>query len=1365
VIAVRLTRNRACVVALGVLVGLFALEGVSAQAASVHPYLSQITETPAGPFEYADNVAVDPASQDVYIANLVGEVGSISIFNSSGVYQSQITSANALGGVFEPTGVAVSDKTGDVYVTNGGGDNPSPCVYVFNALGGYVTKIIGTPSEPFSVGLRGIAVDQSSGDFYVVDEFHRAVYRFNSVNAYQSELTVPGGGVPKGVATDSSGDVYVTENAGVYEFNSSGAQILHLTGTPGGSFNDVGPVAVDSEGNIYVGASVVDEFDSSSRFVDETSGTQETSDTLNGPPGGPLRGSTGVAVNAAKDLYVAESSDRVDVFGPPITVPDVSTEVATAGASHTAEVLHGTVDPDGIEVASCVFEYRTEAEPAYGRHSVACSSSPGSGSAPVAVTAEASSLTPATTYYYRIVASNVKGTEGGTNYGSGVSFHVIGSPRIESVSAEVPGGRAGQTHTTLRAQINPEGSETTYNFEYGESESYGSTIPIPAGAIGAGLKPVSVTAELSGLKVGTTYHYRVSASNEFSPTPVASADQTFTTGPALLIDSESAAGVTATSVTLQAQINPLGTETTYYFQYGTTEAYGSEVPAPPGLSLGSGEGDIGVSVHLQGLSPGTTYHYRVVAGNALRPEVPGSDGTFTTQAAGTEVGLPDGREWELVTPPNKQGAGFYGVGAKEGGDIQAAADGGAITYIASAPLVTSSAGSRGPEIEQMLSTREAPGSWGTADIVTPHDEVAPVRVGTIAEYMLFSSDLSLGLVEPVGDTPLPPLPAGSEKTIYFREASGAYKALVTSANVPPGTEFGGSTPFEPAVQFASASPDLKHVVVESSVPLEEGVPAVQELYEWSEGRLQLVSVLPGPEGKPAAAGGPRLGANGTSREGDVRHAISNDGSRIVWQLQHGGQTRTLYLRDMARRETVQVDAAREVPEPPGGSDEARYWTANGEGSRVFFTSPKRLTTSSTEGGQGDLYVFEVTSGAEEPLKGTLTDLTVDPHAGETASVAGVIGASEDGSYVYFVANGALGGAAVKGGNNLYMEHYEEATKTWAAPTFIASLSSGDGNTWSIDTGGSEDLNIMTSRVSPNGRYLAFMSEASLTGYENRDASSGVPDQEVFLYDASSGRLVCTSCDPTGARPLGVDVTTGGLFEPFWDEAGLWEGRWVAGSVPGWTPRDLLGALYQSRYLSDSGRLFFNSSDALVPADVNGQVDVYEYEPAGEHACSPSSTSASVVYSASAGGCVGLISAGTSSQESAFLDASETGGDVFFLTTSQLSPQDYDQSYDIYDAHECTAAQPCAPPAPLSRPPCTTGDACKAAPTPQPTLFGAPSSETFSGAGNVAPSPPAAKPATKSVKCKKNAVRKHGVCVRKRHVRAKRARKANRRVGR
>ena len=285
-----------------------------------------------------------------------------------------------------------------------------------------------------------------------------------------------------------------------------------------------------------------------------------------------------------------------------------------------------------------------------------------------------------------------------------------------------------------------------------------------------------------------------------------------------------------------------------------------------------------------------------------------------------------------------------------------------------------------------------------------------------------------------------------------------------------------------------------------------------------------------------------------------------------------------------------------------------------------------------------------------------------------------------------------------------------------------------------------------------------MSERSLTGYENRDANSGVPNEEVFLYDANTGRLVCASCNPTGARPVGL-FESNGYEENLVDYAKNWQDRWLAANIPRWDSTDLSHALYQTRYLSSNGRLFFNSSDALVPADVNGKEDVYQYEPSGQGSCQGAGhgQSASVIYSEAAGGCVGLISAGTSTEESAFLDASESGGDVFFLTSSRLAAQDTDTSIDVYDAHECTASSPCAPPAALVPPPCATGDACKPAPTPQPAFFGAPSSATFSGAGNigssgslgVAVAPRSSRSAQKLAKalraCKKRLKRERASC--------------------
>ena len=129
---------------------------------------------------------------------------------------------------------------------------------------------------------------------------------------------------------------------------------------------------------------------------------------------------------------------------------------------------------------------------------------------------------------------------------------------------------------------------------------------------------------------------------------------------------ESVADVAATSATLKARIDPEGAPAFYYFQYGTSTAYGADAPAlsvaaPHGVALGAGTEYQEVGVHIQGLQAAATYHYRVVVVAEPVPgefeTFPGPDRTFSTQSTGAAAALPDGRAWEMVTPPNKQGAG------------------------------------------------------------------------------------------------------------------------------------------------------------------------------------------------------------------------------------------------------------------------------------------------------------------------------------------------------------------------------------------------------------------------------------------------------------------------------------------------------------------------------------------------------------------------------------------------------------------------------------------------------------------------------------------------------------------------------------
>jgi hypothetical protein len=1188
----------------------------------------------------------------------------------------------------------------------------------------------------------GIAVEQESGDVYVADRENERVDKFGPggeflfawgwgvadghTEALQTCTAscfagVYGGGsgelrFPAGVAIDndplsaSYRDVYVvdTSNDRVQKFDSAGNFLLMFgggvnettngdvclagevcrAGTAGsepGEFEQLGEgggIAVDAAGNVFVGdLNRVQEF--------TPGGVSAGQIALSGA--GYVKA---VAVDSSGDVYVNGSElSGVRKFegcsgacsgvelGEPL---DASGEFAygargfiSLGASGEVFIADGTsgksdgksdhvreFDPSGGEVAS--FDASSE------------------------------------------------GGERGIAFADGIGgLYVLNQGRVRVVSPPPPGplvvsesaGELQPTTVTINAVVNPEGHETTYHIEYGTTASYGSSTS-PATLGGSAFEDEPVSVALSGLQPRTTYHFRVVAVNSAGTS--FGSDEVFTTLPPVLIDSESVSGVTATSATLAGEINPLGRDTTYRLEYGPSTAYGSSVPVPDG-DAGSGASDVPLSALVENLSPATVYHFRVVASNSLGT-VDGADRAFTTQSAQAPV-LPDGRAWEMVSPPDKRGVVLEAIGRAGGAEIQASADGSAITYTAHAPIDAEPKGNRSVVPSQILAKRMA-GGWSSSDITTPHEAVAGGGGNSSSEYRVFSPDLSVGLVEPEGGTPLSPL--ASERTPYRREASGEYAPLVTAANVPPGTKFGqlyenGLTVFGD-VTFSGASADLGHVVLSSLQPLTEGVAAPPEgsgnknLFEWFGGSLRLVSVL--PNGKAATEEG--LNANLGLISNDVRYAVSDDGSRVFWEASEV-EGYSLYVRDVGRGETVRLDAVQ--PGARGGRGHPRLAVASSDGSRVFFKDESRLTPDSTAASRqltSDLYMCEIGVVAGK-LACQLKDLSVDHNIGESADVLGtVIGASKDGRYAYFVANGVLAAAATPGdctgeGNggvcNLYVY---DAVRGEAR--FVAQLSSRDYNDWQAWAGAEGALGVLTAGVSPDGRYLAFMSERSLTGYDNIDVHSGQPDVEVFLYDAGTGRLTCASCNPSGARPSGV-FDSGEYPGLLVDRYGSWRGHWLAGSIPGWMTVHDLAAFYRSRYLSDSGRLFFDSADALVPRDANGTEDVYEYEPSGVGGC------------AQAGGCVGLISSGTSGEESAFLDASELGDDVFFLTASRLVPQDLDSALDVYDARVCSASSPClespsAPPVP-----CGTADSCRAAPSSQPGVFGVPPSATFSGAGN------------------------------------------------
>jgi hypothetical protein len=1123
-----------------------------------------------------------------------------------------------------PVGMAVDQTTGDVYVADAGNAR----VDKFDSQGHFLLAF-------------GVGVLDSANRLEVCTTICQAGNSSGippTSSAVQTFALADGVAVDNDPASPSFGDVYVSDfynRLTLQKFSPSGAFLGTLV--QGRDFNGPTGVATDQTGDVWLAdGAAVEEWTGAGAFV----GRWYAASTSN-----PF--TFGISVDSADEVFFAPlgPTQKFASDGSPLGELDPAHERASALAVDPASNLLYDAQGGTVEVYDAGAAPPASPLASFGSFGLA----------------DGIAVDPAAG---RVYVSDLFAGQVDAFTQSALPDVAAGQP-----SAATP------TSATLNGTVDPVGSALSdCHFDYGASTAYGQSAPC-ASPLPAGASPAPVSAQLSGLQPDTTYHFRLVAADASGAAN--GADQTFTTTGPPTARGATVTGVADSTATLVARVNAHGFDTQVHFDYGTSSGYGQSAPAPD-QDIGAGTADQDVSAALGALAPGTTYHYRVVASSA-QGTMDGADHAFTTAdpcpnaqlRTGYSAALPDCRAYEQVSPVDKGSVGVADVFTNAMFGFLAAPDGSRMAW-------TTSTGLPGQPADDVfyLSSRTAAG-WSTAGEVPPQSSTGASKLCELAiGPEAYSSDLSAYVLRDGGgqDTPQtgcshddPNLVAGEPQgvqNLFVRDPGGSY-GLASPAPVagPPGD-----------AAFYRAAADLSHVVFASGAQLTADAPQADpgasaptyNLYDWSAGGVHLVNVL--PDGTPALCNVDTVTASCyvTLIPGE-RHAVSADGSKIFFYI--GGN---LYVREGDAR-TVQVDASQAGGSGGGGI----FQIASTDGAVVYFTGAPGLTSDSVPRSGTDLYRYDTNTGA-------LADLTPVAGAGADAGTqtGGVLGASDDGSYVYFVANGVVAPGAAPGDCT---QAGEQATGScslyvWhdGSTRFVARVSGADSPDWG------DQVIFPLPRVSPDGRYLAFDSRRDLTG----QAPGG--SQQIYLYDYATGHLSCASCSPTGAPPTAsVTLSTGTMLAS--DATG--ETTSGTGDAGAWLQRNLTVTA------SGAARVFFQTAERLLPAATNGKQNVYEYETGGAGGCREQA------------GCLSLISSGSGSSDAVFLDASATGDDVFFGTAQRLAASDIDGAVDVYDAR-VDGGLPAA-----AAPTLCSGEDCKgpaSAPPPAPIA----ATVGFAGPGNA-----------------------------------------------